>query len=68
MLDMANKKSKGRFSVSEGREAAAKFKLEAAEGVGIPFKERHNVNVTSEQKNSVGVIKESNKGTEKNIK
>lgn len=65
---MANKKSKGRFSVSEGREAAAKFKLEAAEEVGIPTKGTHSVNVTSEQKNSVGVINKSNKWTEKNIK
>lgn len=54
---MANKKSKGKFSVSEGREAAAKFKLEAAEGVGIPIDD----NTTSEQKNSVGKIKNHGK-------
>ncbi|AJA46555.1 hypothetical protein CPAST_c04550 [Clostridium pasteurianum DSM 525 = ATCC 6013] len=58
---MANKKSKGKFSVSEGREAAAKFNLEAAEGVGISTKGRRKEDVTSEQKNPVGKIKNPGK-------
>lgn len=58
---MVNKKSKNKFSVSEGREASAKFKLEAAEGVGIPVNGNNKENITPEQKNSVEIIKNSGK-------
>lgn len=41
------------------KESLAKLRLEAAQGVGIPFKERPNEDVTSSQNASVSVTKDS---------
>lgn len=56
MLYMANK-----GSTPKAKETLNKLKIEAAQGVGIPFKERDNENVTPKQNASVSVTKDSQK-------
>ena len=55
---MSNK-GNSKVTVPEAKETLNKLKIEAAQGVGIPFKERDNENVTPRQNASVKVTKNS---------
>lgn len=45
------------------KEISSKFKLEAAQGVGIPFKERSNENVSPEKNGCIEIIKNDRKSS-----
>ena len=51
---MANSKSSGRLVVPDAREAMDKFKMEAANEVGVNLKQGYNGDLTSKQAGSVG--------------
>ena len=51
---MANSKSSGRLVVPAAREAMDKFKMEAANEVGVNLKQGYNGDLTSKQAGSVG--------------
>ena len=51
---MANSKSSGRLVVPDAREAMDKFKMEAANEVGVNLKEGYNGHLTSREAGSVG--------------
>ena len=49
-----SKKSNNRINVPEAREAMDKFKMEAANEVGVDLKEGYNGHLTSREAGSVG--------------
>ena len=51
---MANSKSSGRLVVPAAREAMDKFKMEAANEVGVNLKQGYNGDLTSKQAGSIG--------------
>ena len=51
---MSNSKSSGRLVVPGAREAMDKFKMEAANEVGVNLKQGYNGDLTSRQAGSVG--------------
>lgn len=55
------KEDNSKISTPKAKETLNKLKIEAAQGVGIPFKERDNENVTPKQNASVSVTKASQK-------
>lgn len=62
--------SKNSVVVPEAREALDKFKMEAANEVGVDLKEGYNGNLTSKEAGSVGgqMVKKMVKQYESNIK
>ncbi|AGK98748.1 small, acid-soluble spore protein, alpha/beta type [Clostridium pasteurianum] len=53
------KKDDNKISTPTAKETLNKLKIEAAQGVGIPLKERANENVTPRQNASVSITKDS---------
>ncbi len=51
---MMNSKSSNNLVVPEARAAMDKFKMEAANEVGVPLKEGYNGDLTSRQAGSIG--------------
>ncbi len=51
---MANNSSRNRVMVPEAREAMDRFKMEAANEVGVNLKQGYNGDLTSKQAGSVG--------------
>lgn len=62
--------SKSKTLVPEAREALNKFKMEAANDVGVSLKEGYNGDLTSKQAGSVGgqMVKKMIKEYEQNMK
>lgn len=63
-------KSSKKSAVPEAREALDKFKMEAANEVGVNLKNGYNGNLTSKQAGSVGgqMVKKMIESYEKNMK
>ena len=51
---MSNNKSSNKLTVPEARQAMNKFKMEAANEVGVDLKEGYNGHLTSREAGSVG--------------
>ena len=51
---MSNNKSNNNFVVPEAREALNRFKMEAANEVGVNLKQGYNGDLTSKQAGSIG--------------
>ena len=66
---MSSKKS-NRLNVPEAREAMNKFKMEAANEVGVDLREGYNGNLTSREAGSVGgqMVKKMIESYENNLK
>ena len=62
--------SKNKASVPEAKEALNKFKMEAANEVGVNLKQGYNGDLTSKQAGSVGgqMVKKMIEDAEKNMK
>ena len=62
--------SKNKISVPEAKEAMNKFKMEAANEVGVNLKNGYNGDLTSKQAGSVGgqMVKKMIEDAEKNMK
>ncbi|MBR5779397.1 MAG: alpha/beta-type small acid-soluble spore protein [Clostridia bacterium] len=62
--------SKNKISVPEAKEAMNKFKMEAANEVGVNLKNGYNGDLTSKQAGSVGgqMVKKMIETAEKNMK
>ena len=62
--------SKSKTLVPEAREALNRFKMEAANDVGVNLKEGYNGDLTSKQAGSVGgqMVKKMSKEYEQNMK
>ena len=62
--------SKNKISVPEAKEAMNKFKMEAANEVGVNLKNGYNGDLTSKQAGSVGgqMVKKMIESAEKNMK
>ena len=62
--------SKNKISVPEAKEAMNKFKMEAANEVGVNLKKGYNGDLTSKQAGSVGgqMVKKMIETAEKNMK
>ena len=62
-------KKNNRINVPEAREAMDKFKMEAANEVGVNLKEGYNGDLTSKQAGSVGgqMVKKMIESYEKNL-
>ncbi len=62
--------SKNKTSVPEAKEALNKFKMEAANEVGVNLKQGYNGDLTSKQAGSVGgqMVKKMIEDAEKNMK
>ena len=67
---MANSKSSGRLVVPAAREAMDKFKMEAANEVGVNLKQGYNGDLTSREAGSVGgqMVKKMIEAYERNLK
>ncbi len=65
---MSNKSSKNKLVVPEAREAMDKFKMEAANEVGVNLKQGYNGDLTSREAGSVGgqMVKRMIESYEKN--
>ena len=62
--------AKNKISVPEAKEAMNKFKMEAANEVGVTLKQGYNGDLTSKQAGSVGgqMVKKMIETAEKNMK
>lgn len=67
---MANNSSSNKLVVPEARAALDKFKMEAANEVGVNLKEGYNGDLTSREAGSVGgqMVKKMIKSYEENMK
>ncbi len=67
---MANNSSSNKLVVPEARAALDKFKMEAANEVGVNLKEGYNGDLTSREAGSVGgqMVKKMIKSYEENLK
>ena len=63
-------KSNNQINIPEAREAMDKFKMEAANEVGVNLKQGYNGDLTSKQAGSVGgqMVKKMIESAEKNMK
>ena len=67
---MSNSNSSNKIMVPNAREAMNKFKMEAANEVGVNLKNGYNGDLTSKQAGSVGgqMVKKMIESAEKNMK
>ena len=67
---MSSNRSSNKLTVPEAREAMNKFKMEAANEVGVDLKQGYNGNLTSREAGSVGgqMVKKMIESYENNLK
>ena len=66
---MSNKNNNNKLNIPEARDAMNRFKMEAANEVGVDLKKGYNGNLTSREAGSVGgqMVKKMIESYEKNL-